>query len=285
MVQRRLAAGIRLVGKRRGLAAQVGNDAPAGAGLAVAGDRIGIAERDDDLSLAQRGGVAHADRDQVGRGHVGPVDAQDGQVAPRVGRLDPGAIDAAVGGGDVVAVVLVAQHVAGGEDQPATIDHHAGAVLVGNEIRIGGQRRAADRQLASERIGTKLQADGVAALFLADPGDRHDRLLGRRDRLHQRVLEGGRGVEAGRLLGGQRRGGQRQGQSRGKRERPSIHFFVSTRFFRHFSLPVVAKNRRRDCRISLLPDAAGPWPEGAAMRCSSQPSASSPVAANASCSS
>ena len=169
MVQRRLAGGVRIVGNRRGLAAQVGNDAPACAGLAIAGDGVGIAQRDDDLSLAERGGVSHADRHEVGRGHVCPVDAQNGQVASRIGRFDPGAIDVAVAGGDEVVVVLIAQDVGGGEDQPATIDDHARAVFVGNEIRIGGQRWIADRRLAPERIGMNLEPHGVARLLLTNP--------------------------------------------------------------------------------------------------------------------
>ena len=124
-----------------------------------------------------------------------------------------------VAGGDEVGVVFIAQDVGGGEDQAASIDDHARAILVGNEIRIGGQGRAANRRLAAERIGTRLQPDGIAALLLADPRDGHDGLLGRRNGLHQRVLDGGCGAQAREFIAanacyGEKRPQRRSGDKR-----------------------------------------------------------------------
>ena len=143
MMHRRLAAAKparhgRFFRRCRGFAAQIGHDPPTGAGLAVPGNCIGIAQGNDDLPLLERRGVAQRDRRQPDR-----IDRQHRQIAPRIGSFDRRLMNLSLAGRDVV-IFLLAQRMVRGEDQPATIDHYPGSKFRGNEIRIGrlrGSRR------------------------------------------------------------------------------------------------------------------------------------------------
>ena len=151
MVQRGLAGGLVVARRQRGLSGEIGDDAPGRADLAVPGDGVGVAQGDDDAALLERRGVAERDGHEV-RG----LDGQDRQVAAGIGRLDRRPMDLAVGGGHVIIAAL-AQGVIDRQDQPAGVDHHAGGVLVGDEIGIG-RLRAQDRPRCggrTDRAGTR----------------------------------------------------------------------------------------------------------------------------------
>src|SRR4051794_35531391 len=69
----------------RSLPREVRDDSPRRAWLAVTSDRVGIAERNDDLPFFELLSVAEGNRLQV----LG-LDFQDGDVEPRIGGSDRG---------------------------------------------------------------------------------------------------------------------------------------------------------------------------------------------------
>ena len=109
---------------RRSLTLEVGDDSPARAGLAVAGDRVGVAQSNYELSFFQGSPVAKRDRPQVRA-----VDLENGQVEPGVCCFDGRTVRFARVPDKKVGLTNIAQDVVVGKDQAASVDDNAGAEL------------------------------------------------------------------------------------------------------------------------------------------------------------
>ena len=164
------------VGRKRGLPRKVRHDPPAGASLAVAGDRVGIAQGQHDLPFPQ----AAASPNAIGARSSAAIDntarSLRGSAARTLARYAFRVV------GDDVILALFAEDVIGGEDQSASIDDHAGAILRGNEVRIGRLRRRGQAQAAAERVGPRFEAKPLALLLLPHAGDGDDGFFAPRDR-------------------------------------------------------------------------------------------------------
>ena len=185
VVQGRFSHRVFFIRQGCGLAIQVRHNPPTGAGLAVASDRIRVSQRDDKLPATERRPVAQRDRRQVVR-----VNRQQGQVASRIGCLDPCSISLVLAGGHEILRVGL-EHVVCREDQAEAVNHHARGVLDGNEIGILGPGHPLRHNRHPQRPGTDFKIEALARCAFANLRNGHHGPGSLGNHVDQGLLQGG----------------------------------------------------------------------------------------------